>query len=82
VFVLILLGTSTLPQKNSFCVSKELLWKIQSKTNTVYVLGSLHYCKKEIYPLSEKIGKAFTESEILVVEADVMILRKLTSKNS
>jgi uncharacterized protein YbaP (TraB family) len=40
-------------------------------------LGSLHYCKKEIYPLSEKIGKAFTESEILVVEADVSDIKRI-----
>ena len=76
-FVLILLGTSTLPQKTLSASQKSFLWKIQSKTNTVYVLGSLHYCKKEIYPLSEKIGKAFTESEILVVEADVSDIKKI-----
>jgi uncharacterized protein YbaP (TraB family) len=45
--------------------------------NTVYVLGSLHYCKKEIYPLSEKIEKAFAGSEILVVEADVSDIKKI-----
>jgi len=76
-FVLILLGTSTLPQETLSASQKSFLWKIQSKTNTVYVLGSLHYCKKEIYPLSEKIGKAFTESEILVVEADVSDIKRI-----
>jgi len=50
---------------------KSFIWRVQSKTNTVYVLGSLHYSKKEIYPLSEKIEKAFGQSEILVVEADI-----------
>jgi uncharacterized protein YbaP (TraB family) len=53
------------------------LWKIQSKRNTVYVLGSLHYCKKEIYPISEKIEKAFRQSEILVVEADVTDIKRM-----
>lgn len=76
-FVLILLGTSTFPQETLSASQKSFLWKIQSKTNTVYVLGSLHYCKKEIYPLSEKIGKAFTESEILVVEADVSDIKRI-----
>ena len=55
---------------------KSFLWKVQSKTNTIYVLGSIHYLKKEMYPLDEKIEKAFEQSEILVVEADVANIRK------
>lgn len=50
---------------------KSFLWKVQSKTNTVYVLGSIHYLKKEMYPLDEKIEKAFEQSNILGVEANV-----------
>ena len=75
-FVLIL-GSSALPQETLSASQKTFLWKIQSKTNTVYVLGSLHYSKKEIYPLSEKIEKAFSEPEILVVEADVNDTKKM-----
>jgi uncharacterized protein len=56
---------------------KNFLWKVQSKTNTVYVLGSIHYLKKEMYPLDEKIEKAFDQSEILVVEADVTNVEKV-----
>jgi len=51
--------------------SKNFLWKIQSKTNTVYLLGSVHFMKKEIYPLREEIEEAFQSSDILVVEADI-----------
>jgi uncharacterized protein len=50
---------------------KKFLWKIQSETNTVYLLGSVHYMKKEIYPLNNGIEDAFSRSEVLVVEADV-----------
>ena len=50
---------------------KSFLWKVQSQTNTIYVLGSIHYLKKEMYPLDEKIEKAFKESDVLAVEADV-----------
>jgi hypothetical protein len=50
---------------------KSFLWKVQSKTNTVYVLGSIHYLKQELYPLDEKIEKAFDQSNILGVEANV-----------
>jgi uncharacterized protein YbaP (TraB family) len=76
-FVLILLGISAFTQDSLPAPQKSFLWKLQSKTNTVYVLGSLHYSKKEIYPLSEKIEKAFAESEILVVEADVNDIKKI-----
>jgi len=76
-FILILLGTSALAQVTLSASQKSFLWKIQSKTNTVYVLGSLHFSKKEIYPLSEKIEKAFGQSEILVVEADINDIKKV-----
>lgn len=76
-FVFILIGTSTAPQEIFSGSQKSFLWKAQSKTNTVYILGSLHYCKKEIYPLSEKIEKAFAGSEILVVEADVSDIKNI-----
>jgi uncharacterized protein YbaP (TraB family) len=50
---------------------KSFLWRVRSTTNTVYVLGSLHLAKKEVYPLHQKIENAFDQSEILVVEANV-----------
>jgi uncharacterized protein YbaP (TraB family) len=56
---------------------KSFLWKVQSKTNTVYVLGSIHYLKKEMYPLDEKIEKAFDQSNILGVEANVDNVSKM-----
>ena len=56
---------------------KSFLWKIQSKTSTVYVLGSLHLAKKEIYPLSQKIENAFDQSDFLVVEANVNDIKKI-----
>ena len=56
---------------------KNFLWRIQSKTNTVYVLGSLHLSKKEIYPLNQKIENAFDQSDILAVEANVNDIKKV-----
>lgn len=50
---------------------KSFLWKVQSKTAAVYLLGSLHFSKKEIYPLNKKIGEAFDQSDVLVVEANI-----------
>jgi len=77
VLILILFSTPALAQEAVPARQKSFLWKIQSKTNTVYILGSLHYSKKEIYPLNEKIEKAFGDSEILVVEADVNDIKKM-----
>jgi uncharacterized protein YbaP (TraB family) len=56
---------------------KSFLWKIQSKTSTVYVLGSLHLAKKELYPLDRKIENAFVQSDSLVVEANVNDIGKI-----
>lgn len=50
---------------------KSFLWKVQSRENTVYLLGSIHLLKKETYPLHRKIEEAFDRSDVLVVEADV-----------
>lgn len=46
------------------------LWEIENGGNKVYLLGSIHTMPKDIYPLDEKIEKAFEGSDILVVEVD------------
>lgn len=46
------------------------LWKVSSPTNTVYLLGSVHYAKPEIYPLKEVIENSFKESDVVAVEID------------
>lgn len=50
---------------------KNFLWKVQSKTNIVYILGSIHFFKKEGYPLNKKIEDAFEKSNVLAVEANI-----------
>lgn len=64
--ILILLISSSYAQNE-----KTFLWKVRSETNTVYVLGSIHFMKKEVYPLNKKIEDAFEKSDILAVEANV-----------
>ena len=56
---------------------KNFLWRIQSKKNTVYVLGSIHLLKKDVYPLSRTIEGAFEKSDVLAVEADVSDINRL-----
>ena len=47
-----------------------LLYKVSSKKNTVYIFGSIHLAKPELYPLDEAITKAYENSDVLVVEVD------------
>jgi uncharacterized protein YbaP (TraB family) len=56
---------------------KDFLWKVQSNTTTVYLLGSVHFMKKEFYPLNRRIEDAFDRSAVLVVEANVDDVSKL-----
>lgn len=50
--------------------AKSLLYRVNNQGSTVYILGSIHLAKPEIYPLDKEIIKAYKESDILVVELD------------
>lgn len=52
--------------------SKGFLWEINSGENTVYLLGSIHIANYDIYPFSNKLLKAFAESDVLGVELDLL----------
>jgi hypothetical protein len=77
IFIFVFLGLSVFVQDILPQSQKSFLWRVQSATNTVYVLGSLHLAKKEIYPLNQKIENAFDQSKILVVEANVNDIKKM-----
>src|SRR6266702_2529007 len=48
-----------------------LMWKVSSKTNSAYVLGSVHLGDKSLYPLPAAIEDAFKSSSVLIVEVDI-----------
>ncbi|WP_455211079.1 TraB/GumN family protein [Kaarinaea lacus] len=50
--------------------AKSFFWHVKSPTTTVYLLGSIHFAKPDIYPLDEKIENAFEKAAFLVVELD------------
>ena len=78
VFLALIFASSLLLVQDAPCQPrKSFLWKIQSETNTVYVLGSLHFAKREIYPLHQRIENAFDQSDCLVVEANVSDIGKV-----
>ena len=71
LFVLFLLNSFVYAQNNVPGNQKSFLWKVQSKTGAVYILGSVHFLKKDMYPLSSKIEDSFQKADALVVEANV-----------
>ena len=77
VFILSLLNSSAFVLDAVSQSQKNFLWKVQSKTNTVYLLGSIHFLKKEVYPLHQKIETAFDKSDVLVVEANINDIGKI-----
>ncbi len=50
--------------------AKSILYKVSSQNSTVYVLGSIHLAKPELYPLDQAIEKAYAASDALIVELD------------
>ena len=50
------------------------LWKATSKTTTVYLLGSMHVAKPNLFPLAKEIEDAYAGSKKLVVEVDTAAL--------
>ncbi|MCI0627339.1 MAG: TraB/GumN family protein [Acidobacteria bacterium] len=51
--------------------AKSCLWKVTSKENAIYLLGSVHILKADAYPLSKAIESAFTGSKKLVLEVSL-----------
>jgi len=51
--------------------NKNCLWEIQTKKNTVYLLGSLHILTKDCFPLSRQIEDAYRSCNKVVFETDI-----------
>jgi uncharacterized protein len=50
---------------------KSFLWKVRSEKSSIYILGSIHFLKKESYPLKKSIEQAFDTVSKLVLEIDL-----------
>jgi uncharacterized protein YbaP (TraB family) len=51
--------------------TKHSLWKVEGRTNAMYLFGSIHFLKKDFYPLPEPIEDAYKQSQVVVFEADL-----------
>ena len=59
-----------LPQA-SLRTGQQILWKVQSQQNTVFLAGSIHVLKKKHYPLAEAFDEAFIQSSRVMFEVDL-----------
>ncbi|MFA6216696.1 MAG: TraB/GumN family protein [Candidatus Omnitrophota bacterium] len=55
------------------------LWEVRAGQTVVYILGSIHIFKNELYPLDPRIEEAFNNADTLVVEADINQASLLTN---
>lgn len=55
--------------------TKNCLWSIQTQSNKIYLLGSIHVLKPETYPLDPAIEKAYASSERIVFETDIAAMQ-------
>ena len=60
--------------------NNSLIYKIQSDTNTVYILGSLHALAEEYYPLTRSFTYSYYNSQKVIFEVDPEILFSTTPK--
>ena len=50
---------------------RSMFWKVSSGERVAYLLGSIHFGSKDMYPLPKEIEDAFDRSAVLLVEADL-----------
>ena len=55
--------------------TKSCLWTVETPSNKIYLLGSLHLLKQDAYPLTAAIEKAYTDSRIIIFETDIAALQ-------
>ena len=51
--------------------SKSCLWVVETTSNQVFLMGSLHVLKSSAYPLAAEIDRAYASSQRLVFETDI-----------
>lgn len=47
-----------------------LIWEVRSAGNAVYLLGSIHLGRSDMYPMGPVVEKAYQASKIVALEAD------------
>jgi len=63
-------STSNSQKTTASVEAKHNLWAVKGKTNTVYLLGSIHVLTPDHYPLPEAYMEAYEDAERLVFEIE------------
>ncbi len=59
------------PQAVPVTESSQILWKVQSQQNTIFLAGSIHVLQKHHYPLHQAFDEAFKQSSRVMFEVDL-----------
>ena len=63
--------------------ARHLFWRADNGAGaTLYLLGSIHFGRPDMYPLPEVISAAFQKSDALVVELDALSMDPMTAARS
>lgn len=47
------------------------MWKVAGASNSVYLLGSIHFLRSQDYPLPTVLDAAYDDAEVLIMEIDM-----------
>jgi uncharacterized protein YbaP (TraB family) len=56
------------------------LWEARGKSNSVYLLGSIHFAKDDVYPLAKPIEQAYERASIILFEADLGEMKSMNTQ--
>ena len=59
--------------------AESYLWEVSSLSSKVYLYGTVHAGRKDWFPLDPAVEQAFADSQILVVEADILDVNKMAA---
>ena len=71
ILVLLTFVSSTAMGRSLAAQEKSFLWQISRDGQSIFLLGSIHYLRKENYPLNQTILNALDASKRLVLEIDL-----------
>ncbi len=71
IFTLFIAAGLNAQQNQQTAVQKHCLWEVETPTNRVFLLGSLHLLKSDAYPLAAEIDTAYRLSPKVIFETDI-----------
>ena len=57
------------------------LWEVRGRSNSVYLLGSIHFAKEDFFPLAKPIEQAYDRSAVLIFETDLGEMKSMETQS-